>query len=97
MIRRPPRSTLFPYTTLFRSWMTSPTPDLGLVLELPARLEEIAQSLISPGLRLQLRSSLFILLDLPSRSKQILLAWTAMDSRLTSAPPQLEYFFGYCL
>src|SRR3712207_7061671 len=23
MIRRPPRSTLFPYTTLFRSWMRS--------------------------------------------------------------------------
>src|SRR5690348_17449620 len=22
MIRRPPRSTLFPYTTLFRSWIT---------------------------------------------------------------------------
>src|SRR5437899_9602264 len=27
MIRRPPRSTLFPYTTLFRSW-TSPSPVL---------------------------------------------------------------------
>src|SRR3712207_7592448 len=27
MIRRPPRSTLFPYTTLFRS--TSPPADLG--------------------------------------------------------------------
>src|SRR5260370_14859990 len=26
MIRRPPRSTLFPYTTLFRSWSTAPTP-----------------------------------------------------------------------
>src|SRR2546429_6326820 len=26
MIRRPPRSTLFPYTTLFRSYMVSP-PD----------------------------------------------------------------------
>src|SRR3712207_9230064 len=26
MIRRPPRSTLFPYTTLFRSW-----PDLCLI------------------------------------------------------------------
>src|SRR3989454_11780551 len=26
MIRRPPRSTLFPYTTLFRSW---PRDDLG--------------------------------------------------------------------
>src|SRR3712207_7703926 len=26
MIRRPPRSTLFPYTTLFRSLHSSPTP-----------------------------------------------------------------------
>src|SRR5258708_30034379 len=26
MIRRPPRSTLFPYTTLFRSTMPSPAP-----------------------------------------------------------------------
>src|SRR5256885_6766444 len=26
MIRRPPRSTLFPYTTLFRSWCAGP-PD----------------------------------------------------------------------
>src|SRR2546429_518559 len=24
MIRRPPRSTLFPYTTLFRSWIAAP-------------------------------------------------------------------------
>src|SRR2546427_4911355 len=29
MIRRPPRSTLFPYTTLFRSLARSP-PDCGL-------------------------------------------------------------------
>src|SRR5260370_19060465 len=29
MIRRPPRSTLFPYTTLFRSqlWLETPRPD----------------------------------------------------------------------
>src|SRR2546430_11480657 len=26
MIRRPPRSTLFPYTTLFRSWYYLPRP-----------------------------------------------------------------------
>src|SRR3712207_8139430 len=26
MIRRPPRSTLFPYTTLFRSWSDSHNP-----------------------------------------------------------------------
>src|SRR3989442_5911095 len=29
MIRRPPRSTLFPYTTLFRSPLVLPGPGLG--------------------------------------------------------------------
>src|SRR2546422_8367657 len=29
MIRRPPRSTLFPYTTLFRSCFTSKVPGCG--------------------------------------------------------------------
>src|SRR4051812_49573877 len=28
MIRRPPRSTLFPYTTLFRSRLWSPAPEI---------------------------------------------------------------------
>src|SRR2546426_6111081 len=40
MIRRPPRSTLFPYTTLFRStlrWRVSP----------PGRREVVAMSLVS--------------------------------------------------
>src|SRR5438445_4904939 len=32
MIRRPPRSTLFPYTTLFRSSATRPRRDRGLLL-----------------------------------------------------------------
>src|SRR5690348_18108519 len=31
MIRRPPRSTLFPYTTLFRSKVYFQTPDRGIV------------------------------------------------------------------
>src|SRR5256885_5789245 len=30
MIRRPPRSTLFPYTTLFRSTLTLPPSTFGL-------------------------------------------------------------------
>src|SRR3712207_8545936 len=38
MIRRPPRSTLFPYTTLFRSW---------LVVDLPRRLDEHTLSVMS--------------------------------------------------
>src|SRR5947199_7774678 len=36
MIRRPPRSTLFPYTTLFRSSNVFPPVDLGRC-ELPSR------------------------------------------------------------
>src|SRR2546429_5184518 len=36
MIRRPPRSTLFPYTTLFRSPRTLPRP------ELPQRMTDLA-------------------------------------------------------
>src|SRR3712207_7630212 len=32
MIRRPPRSTLFPYTTLFRSALVVPLAILGIVL-----------------------------------------------------------------
>src|SRR5437870_10252422 len=34
MIRRPPRSTLFPYTTLFRSWMGDEHWRIGAVVEL---------------------------------------------------------------
>src|SRR5436190_16975010 len=39
MIRQPPRSTLFPYTTLFRSWTPMDNPDNKLiyVLEHPGR------------------------------------------------------------
>src|SRR2546430_13027881 len=42
MIRRPPRSTLFPYTTLFRSWnldLVGDGPLLESVRSLAAKLE----------------------------------------------------------
>src|SRR3989449_1344713 len=39
MIRRPPRSTLFPYTTLFRSDLPAQPLGLGPVVALTARLE----------------------------------------------------------
>src|SRR5476651_2856110 len=40
MIRRPPRSTLFPYTTLFRSKKPRPRPDstCAATVEFPAKL-----------------------------------------------------------
>src|SRR5260221_11473773 len=36
MIRRPPRSTLFPYTTLFRSDLAGHVAELELVEQVPA-------------------------------------------------------------
>src|SRR5437667_5847545 len=35
MIRRPPRSTLFPYTTLFRSWQTRRDRQVPAIAALP--------------------------------------------------------------
>src|SRR6266496_4197068 len=49
MIRRPPRSTLFPYTTLFRSRRSSPgrCPRLSPVPRRPPRSEEHTSELQS--------------------------------------------------
>src|SRR5437667_8259027 len=41
MIRRPPRSTLFPYTTLFRSVVKERTQEIGVKLALGARRRHI--------------------------------------------------------
>src|SRR3712207_8586567 len=46
MIRRPPRSTLFPYTTLFRSLQGSPNfeyvaHDVTTHIDVPGRLDEV--------------------------------------------------------
>src|ERR1039458_2354145 len=50
MIRRPPRSTLFPYTTLFRSrvpWPSRAPPDRGASTRSPNRSEEHTSELQS--------------------------------------------------
>src|SRR5216683_6297787 len=47
MIRRPPRSTLFPYTTLFRSRWPEPPPHSQWPLALPLRSEEHTSELQS--------------------------------------------------
>src|SRR2546426_5446918 len=48
MIRRPPRSTLFPYTTLFRSF-TSDTPFGRLSREWAARLGLPRETVVAVG------------------------------------------------
>src|SRR2546422_11607009 len=49
MIRRPPRSTLFPYTTLFRSLAADPTNPLSKPAALPKVLENIALAMEQLG------------------------------------------------
>src|SRR5258708_20085571 len=49
MIRRPPRSTLFPYTTLFRSWprlAQDPQHGCGAILQRTVRLQDIAPTML---------------------------------------------------
>src|SRR3712207_8913365 len=41
MIRRPPRSTLFPYTTLFRSWPRWPAPAAADGAVIPVETERL--------------------------------------------------------
>src|SRR5690606_40271843 len=48
MLRRPPRSTLFPYTTLFRSFLRDPRP---------ARWQQLAQLAVSAPASLRRRES----------------------------------------
>src|SRR5207248_8428717 len=53
MIRRPPRSTLFPYTTLFRSDHVDPTQELAVHRRDVARLDGLPQAVFRPqGARL---------------------------------------------
>src|SRR3989441_11519034 len=47
MIRRPPRSTLFPYTTLFRSYIVSGSIIVSLVLGLPTGGPLLLRALIA--------------------------------------------------
>src|SRR3712207_8728260 len=46
MIRRPPRSTLFPYTTLFRSFGDPSTPGVELIVPDPAFIEDHADDIL---------------------------------------------------
>src|SRR3712207_7774977 len=59
MIRRPPRSTLFPYTTLFRSELLAHGPRLGVV-EAVVRREHVervrAEQVGAEGLGLRVRA-----------------------------------------
>src|SRR2546422_2330168 len=66
MIRRPPRSTLFPYTTLFRS----PSPGKDLVLTIDEVIQYIAdQELANVVTRTRAASGVVIVVE-PKRSEE---------------------------
>src|SRR3712207_7408599 len=52
MIRRPPRSTLFPYTTLFRSGLLREVQDLGDLLVRVRLGDQLEHLLLARGERL---------------------------------------------
>src|SRR5216683_7106429 len=77
MIRRPPRSTLFPYTTLFRSACAKPWYLLVVWLDAPAgegRSEEHTSEL-------QSRSDLVCRLLLEKKKKQERIAQTKKNTK----------------
>src|SRR2546427_8695670 len=49
MIRRPPRSTLFPYTTLFRSLLPALHEELGALQRALARLARRERAVVKVG------------------------------------------------
>src|SRR2546427_5101247 len=48
MIRRPPRSTLFPYTTLFRSLAGAPAPEQPVRIARVRKLEQLHEYASNP-------------------------------------------------
>src|SRR5256885_11184367 len=86
MIRRPPRSTLFPYTTLFRSPPPPPhvrltrvtDPIIGALRQRPDR----AESNLKAGLRFW---------DEGLRRAYILLGQDRKSTRLNSSHPVISY------
>src|SRR2546430_8140320 len=63
MIRRPPRSTLFPYTTLFRSEFAVWVPKLLQKLQQIPELEDVSSNFAENGL------SAYILIDRPTAAR----------------------------
>src|SRR3712207_8094915 len=49
MIRRPPRSTLFPYTTLFRSFLWGALPALVVAILTELMLGQLGQRVFQPA------------------------------------------------
>src|SRR5688572_32590872 len=93
MIRRPPRSTLFPYTTLFRSWLKVEERVRSLALGRELFEREAKKYRLSPGTliaseemrseehtsELQSQSNLVCRLLLEKKNKLVIIFITHLD------------------
>src|SRR3989442_8698698 len=90
MIRRPPRSTLFPYTTLFRSQMLVLEPRLAILDETDSGLDIDALKVVAAGVNSQ-RS--------PERACVLVTHYQRLDrksTRLNSSHVRISYAV-FCL
>src|SRR3712207_8938314 len=88
MIRRPPRSTLFPYTTLFRSRAMGICSLRDLLFHLPLRYED--QTTVTPCAQVKIGQPALVegvLTDLPKDRK---------STRLNSSHANISYAV-FCL
>src|SRR2546430_9978697 len=91
MIRRPPRSTLFPYTTLFRSKFHELITDLRVQALLPKWLKTSAPD--GDGLPLRLVQQPH---QQPPSGRQALRSTDRKSTRLNSSHSQISYAV-FCL
>src|SRR5690348_18058954 len=89
MIRRPPRSTLFPYTTLFRSMNLHPNAPMATLLHENLHLMfNRVQAKHGEAARGILARNLFNSIDPPARDRK--------STRLNSSHPSISYAV-FCL
>src|SRR3712207_7998311 len=97
MIRRPPRSTLFPYTTLFRSLITR-HPRGRRVVRFEALEGPVAPRLVDGGVLAGEQSVRFgaALRDLPQVVHAVLVRRDRKSTRLNSSHANISYAV-FCL
>src|SRR2546430_4227238 len=88
MIRRPPRSTLFPYTTLFRSWEIL-CPCVGAVLR-TARTGHSAQVFRSEEHTSELQSQSNLVCRLLLEKKKLTTGRCRSSRRIHAPPSQVR-------
>src|SRR2546427_1834153 len=97
MIRRPPRSTLFPYTTLFRSTSIpldlTPAEVLGLYASFYPRSRPIDEGLEQVGLEAKRKA---LVRNLSGGQRQRLALGDRKSTRLNSSHSQISYAV-FCL